>query len=405
MKKLIIMVLLVGGGALVAYRAYDAYRAKANTRDAGGGRGPGGGAAMRMPMVDAVRTSEGYLEDKVNLVGSLRPIAEVEVMSKIAGRIEQVLVDVGDPVRKGQLLAVVEGREIEQQIQEAEASLAISRASIRQREAELANFTRQVRRYRDLYEQDLISRQELDDVLTRQQASEALLELSKAQFRQAEASRNQFRIDLENTRSHAPMDGFVGRRLVHPGALVSGNTPILHILDLRTLRMVVNVVEKDIVRVRRDVEAEIRVDAFPARTFRGKVSRVSPIMDPATRTGGVEIYVSNDRLDLRAEMFARVTLDLGGQRKGILVPREALVYRGDQSGVFALNGNRVQFRPVQVGVTQQNAVEILEGVTLGEQVVSMGASLLKDGDEVRLRSDRPERPKATSERPGALGSM
>jgi HlyD family secretion protein len=184
------------------------------------------------------------------------------------------------------------------------------------------------------------------------------------------------------------------------------NTPILHIVDLRTLRMVVNVVEKDIVRVQRDVEAEIRVDAFPGRTFRGKVSRLSPIMDPATRTGEVEIYVSNDRLDLRAEMFARMTLNLGGQRKGILVPREALVYRGDQSGVFALSGNRVQFRPVQVGITQQNAVEILDGINLGERVVSMGASLLKDGDEVRLRSERPEgRPRVTSERPAALGTM
>jgi RND family efflux transporter MFP subunit len=361
---------------------------------------------MRMPLVDAVRASEGYLEDKVNLVGSLRPIAEVEVMSKIAGRIEQVLVDVGDPVRRGQLLAVVEDREIEQQIHEAEAALAVSRASIQQREAELANFTRQVRRFRDLYEQDLISRQELDDVLTRQQASEAQVELSRAQYRQAQASVNQFKIDLENTRSNAPMDGFVGRRMVHPGALVSGNTPILHIVDLRTLRMVVHVVEKDIVRVRREVEAEIRVDAFPVRTFRGKVSRVSPIMDPATRTGEVEIYVANDRLDLRAEMFARVTLDLGGQRKGILVPREALVYRGDQSGVFALNGNRVQFRPVQVGMTQQNTVEILEGVRLGEQVVSMGASLLKDGDQVRLKNEVPgARPKVTSDRTGALGTM
>jgi multidrug efflux pump subunit AcrA (membrane-fusion protein) len=110
-------------------------------------------------------------------------------------------------------------------------------------------------------------------------------------------------------------------------------------------------------------------------------------------------------MDLRAEMFARVTLDLGGQRKGILVPREALVYRGEQSGVFILIEKRAQFRPVKVGVTQQSMVEILDGVQTGEQVISMGASLIKDGDEVRLKGARPApgrpRPQATQTVPVA----
>lgn len=340
---------------------------------------------MRLPLVDTAQVAEGVLEDRVSLVGSLRPIAEVQVMSKIAGRLEKVLFDVGDAVKAGDLIAQVEDREILQQIQQAEASISVARASIRQREAELENLSRQVVRYRGLFEEHLISRQDLDDVVTRQASAEAQLELTKAQLRQSESNVAQLKINLENTRSYAPMNGFVSRRFVHPGALVSINTTIVTVVDLATLRMIINMVEKDIVRVARGTSAEISVDAFPGRAFPGRILRVSPVLDPATRTGEVEIHVANPSLDLRAEMFARVSLNLGGRRSGLLVPREAVVYRGEESGVFVLNGNRARFRVVQPGITQQNTVEVLQGLREGETVVSMGASLLKDGDQVRVK--------------------
>ncbi len=397
MKKLIIAVVFLAMVGLVGYRAYEAYKAKADGPAPGkgaGGPGKGGGAglaAMRVPLVDTASAAEGYLEDEVLLIGSLRPFAEVQVMSKIAGRVEKVLVDVGDSVKQGQLIAQVEDREIQQQMLQVEASLGVARAAIRQREAELTNLDRQVRRYRDLYEQNLVSRQDLDDLLTRQQSGQAQLELSRAQLSQGEASLAQFRINFENTRSYSPMNGFVGRRFIHPGALVTANTPIVNLVDLRSMRMIVNVVERDIVRVKRGTGVEVSVDAFPGRKFSGHILRVSPVLDAATRTGEVEITVSNPAQDLRVEMFARVNLKLGGERRGILVPREALVYRGEQSGVFILNGNRAAFRSVQPGVTQQSVVEIVNGLEHGEKVITMGASLLKDGDQVRLKGEGPPR--------------
>jgi membrane fusion protein (multidrug efflux system) len=101
-------------------------------------------------------------------------------------------------------------------------------------------------------------------------------------------------------------------------------------------------------------------------------------------------------------MFARVTLDLGGQRKGLLVPREAVVYRGEESGVFVLDGNVARFRPVEAGLTKQSQVEIVRGLKLGEKVVSMGASLLKDGDQVRVKQAEPVGERE-SESPGNQG--
>jgi RND family efflux transporter MFP subunit len=392
MKKAVFFLLITFALGLVGFRVYDAYKTQAATSTQGvaGAPSKGGGAdgrsAMGFPLVDAVMATEGSFDERISLIGSLRPIAEVSVMSKVAGRVEKVMVDVGDHVSEGQLLAQVEDRELLQQVQQAEASLAVARASIRQREAELANYTRQVERYRGLFEQNLLARQDLEDVITRQQTSQAQLELSKAQYRQSEATVNQFKINLENTRSYSPMAGFVSKRFIHPGALV----------DLRTLRMVVNAVEKDIVHVNRGSNVEVTVDAYPGKAFAGIVQRVSPVLDPATRTGEVEIYVPNHPFVLRAEMFARVSLFLGSERKGILVPRDAVVYRGEESGVFILDGSNARFRPVRVGTIRQNQVEIVDGVKLGETVISMGASLLKDGDQVRLKSANPM-PKAPSD--------
>jgi multidrug efflux pump subunit AcrA (membrane-fusion protein) len=90
-------------------------------------------------------------------------------------------------------------------------------------------------------------------------------------------------------------------------------------------------------------------------------------------------------------MFARVTLNLGGRRQGLLLPREAVVYRGEQSGVFLLEESRARFRPIEIGYSLQDSVEIRSGIALGEKVISMGASLLKDGDQVRLRGEGPAR--------------
>jgi len=397
MKKMVFIVIFLALAGFTGYRVFEALTTESTkpAASSSGSRGYRGTPVMRVPLVESVAASEGSLEDRVSLVGSLRPIAEVQVMSKIAGRLEKIPVDVGDPVKEGELLAQVEDREILQQIQQAEAAISVARASIHQREAELQNFDRQVERYRELFNQNLISRQDLEDVATRQLTSTAQLELSRAQLRQSEANLNTYNINLENTRSYAPMSGFVGRRYVHPGALVTANTPLLYIVDLRTLRMVVNMVERDIVRVRRGVQAQVTVDAFPGRAFSGRIQRVAPVLDAATRTGEVEIQVANDRLDLRAEMFARVTLNLGGERRGILVPRESVVYRGEKSGVFIVEENHVKFRPVQPGLTQKSSVEIIKGLQPGDRLVGMGASLLQDGDEIRLRDE--EAPDSTSE--------
>ena len=132
--------------------------------------------------------------------------------------------------------------------------------------------------------------------------------------------------------------------------------------------------------------AKVTVDALAGEEFAGRVVRISPILDPQTRTAPVEIELENAGEHLKAEMFARVDLNLATEREVLLVPRDALVYRNDRQGLFVIDGETARFQPVATGLTEGDMVEIVEGVTEQDIVVSRGANLLQNGDRVQVLS-------------------
>ena len=182
----------------------------------------------------------------------------------------------------------------------------------------------------------------------------------------------------------SPVDGFVGRRNLDAGAFAGANTVILSVVDIGTVRMVANLVENDFRRIERGAQALVEVDAFPGEQFAGQVSRVAPVFDPATRTATMEIEVPNPGYRLKPGMYARVRLTAGRKTDALTVPRAALVDIGSQRGVYTLEQDVVRFRPVEVGLTDLERVEILKGLSDGTQVVTTGALALRDGDRVQV---------------------
>jgi RND family efflux transporter MFP subunit len=180
------------------------------------------------------------------------------------------------------------------------------------------------------------------------------------------------------------MAGYVAQRFVDVGAIVSPSTPIVRVVNLSTLVTVANVPERAISRLRVGNRADVLVDAFGDQVFSGRVARVSPVLDAATRTAAVEVEIPNSSGTLKAEMFARVKLDLGTNREAVLVPRESLVYRGQQPGVFVYESQRPVFRTVETGVSLGNQVEVLSNLAAGTTIVGRGASMLSEGDQIRV---------------------
>ena len=369
----------LGGGEVAA-----GGRPPGSGRPSGGGRLPGGG---RPPMlVDTAQVEPHQFETTLEVLGELKPQAEVNVMSRISGRLQQVLVDRGEPVQVGQLLAVVDDVDLRQQIIRSEAATAVARAGVNREEATYRNLLLQVKRFQDLHEEALISTQELEDVESRLFVAEAQRELAKAQVQQAEASLRELGIQQEQTRIYSPLNGFVGTRYLDPGALVSSSVSILSVLNVDRVKTIVPVVESDFQRVRTGLPAEIVVDAYPDRIYEGTVTRITPFLNPETRSADVEIEIANPDNSLKPGMFARVKIDAKITRDSLSIPRSALLTRGSQKGVYLLTEDMaVVFQVIEIGQIKGNVVEVLEGLEEGVEVVNAGASNLNEGDRVRTQ--------------------
>ena len=392
MRKWVIIasVVLVGLAGVMVFRgngnAADSQAGSAG-RPAQGGRS--GGANMRPPMtVDVAQTRRETVAERIMVVGNLIGAATVEVVPKVSGRLQNVVVKLGDRVRKGQALAQVEDREIREQVRQAEASFEVARATVRQREADLKFAQTALERSQSLFSRNLLPRQTLDDAEARSQAAEAQLDLARAQFNQSQARLEELRITLGNTVVVSPVDGFVAKRNLDPGAFASQNAPVVSVVDLSTVRMVANLIEKDAKRVHAGTEAAVEVDAYPGESFKGRVARVAPVFDPATRTAEMEIEVPNPTGRLKPGMYARVNLTVGLRENALVVPRNALVDIEGKRGVFIPQQNRASFRAVQTGLQDENRVEITQGLQEGSHVITTGALALRDGDLIQLPGER-----------------
>jgi len=428
MRKVVVSIVIVacvGAASFALYRSGDGNAGTGATQQTSGrGGGPGGRGNMgpRPPMpVEFTTVKRAPVAEHILVVGNLIGAATVQAVPRINGRLQTVNVKLGDPVRRGQLLAKIEDREIQEQVRQAEASHAVARATIRQREADLKLAQTNLERNRNLLERELLPRQTYDDTEARHQAALAQLDLANAQFEQAKSRLEELRINLSNTNILSPVDGFVGKRFLDPGASVGPNAPVVSVVDIRSVRMVANLVEKDTKRVVAGTPAEVEVDAFPGEKFSGKVSRVAPVFDPATRTAEMEIEVPNRGFRLKPGMYARVQLTIGTKSDALTVPRNAVVDVEGKQGVFvAVSGGGRQgggpggrqgggaqrggespqpaptagatpstepamtakFIPVEVGIRDAERIEIVAGLNDGARVITTGAGALKDGDRI-----------------------
>ena len=356
----------------------------------GGGGGMGGGAFARPPMtVELAAPSRANVAQQLTVVGNLIGEQTVAVVPKTAGRLEAVYVKLGDAVSRGQRLAKIEDSEIREQVKQAEAAFEVARATIRQREADLKFAETNLERSKELFGRQLLPKQTLDDADARYQAAFAQLELSRAQLTQSQSRLEELRIQLGNTTIPSPVNGFVARRAADPGAYVSQNAPVADVVDISTVRLVVNVVEKDLRRVEAGEQARVEVDAFPGETFSGRVARVAPVLDPATRTAQIEVEIPNSSHRLKPGMYARVHLTIEERANALVVPSNALVNVEGQRGVFLAQNNTAAFRAVEVGIEDPARVEILKGVTEADRVITTGAAALQNGDRIVLAGQRP----------------
>lgn len=358
--------------------------APAAGRAGGGGRGGRGAVPMT---VDIGTVGRSEVVDSVTVVGNLIGQATVDVVPRVAGRLEAVYVQLGDRVTRGQRVAKLEDRAISEQVNQVRANIEVNRATLEARKNDVTVAANSLERARTSFERGLVSQQALEDAEARYSAALSQVQVAQAQLVSTQARLDELSVSLADTNVLSPVDGFVGRRNLDPGAFAGANTVILSVVDIGTVRMVANLVEKDFRRVAAGAPAIVEVDAFPGERFTGHVSRVAPIFDPATRTATMEIEVPNPGYRLKPGMYARVQLTTERKPNALTVERAAVVDLQGRRGVYVVGEDDVAtFTDVQTGVSTGDRVEILDGVTEGTRVVTTGALAIRDGERVLAAS-------------------
>jgi RND family efflux transporter MFP subunit len=258
MKKFIIFAVVASLAILLGIRVSQALKQQAK---------PAAAQSAAIPTVDISRVRLGSINEKVFLVGALRPIAQVEVISKMTGRIDQLVVQIGDWVQKGQLIAKVDEDEIRQQVKRAEAALEVAEATLSEKQTDLEILKKELDRTIELHENHLIPKRDFDTAEARHRGAIAQEKLAEALIDQANAELHELRVRLDNTRILAPISGFVSKRHLDNGALANPSLPLVSLVDLSTMVMLINVPEKDLVKIRSGLSAAIAFDAFPDRKF------------------------------------------------------------------------------------------------------------------------------------------
>jgi RND family efflux transporter MFP subunit len=383
----LVVAVVVAGGGYYYYRSGPSAGSTAAAPSAAGGGAPraGGAGAGGTPMtVDTAVVTRQEVVDSITVVGNLIAEATVDVVSRVAGRLDTVAVKLGDRVTKGQMVAKIEDRELREQINQAVATLDVNKANVTQRENDVQVQQNALDRSRASFEKGLIAKQVLEDAEARFSSAVSQLNVAKAQMAQTQFRIDELKITLSNTIVLSPTDGFVSRRNLDPGGFAGTTTVILSVVDISTVRMVANLVEKGFRRVTPGVAAVVTVDTFPGEEFSGQVSRVAPVFDPATRTAQMEIEVPNPGFRLKPGMYARVRLTVERRPDALTVPRNAVVDVDGKRGVFLVAEQTARFAEVKAGLSDGERVEILDGLTDGQRVITTGAMALRDGDRIAL---------------------
>ena len=352
----------------------------------------------------AKRTTIG---NSFSVAGEFIPYQEIEMHAKVSGYVRKINVDIGDHVKTGQVLAVLEVPELMAQLQGASAGVRHSQQEVMRAQNDLSrdeaqhaalHATAQRLDDADRTRPGLIAQQELDDAQAKDRSSEAQIEAAKSalsaakqQLEMSQAGNTQMAAMSDYTRIVAPFDGVVTWRYSDTGALVQSGTsnsnsaPVVKLAQVNVLRLRVPVPESMAASVRVGQPVDIAVHAT-GRHFVGKVSRFTDSLDRTTRTMQVEIDVPNDEYQLQAGMYADVSLHTENRADALTIPVQAVQHNGDKSMVMVVDQqNRVQLREIKTGLENPSRVEVVSGLNDGDQVILGNFAAYQAGQTVSPR--------------------
>jgi membrane fusion protein (multidrug efflux system) len=349
----------------------------------------------------------------VEAVGTMFPIDEAIISAEVDGRVDQVLVDLGDKVAQGDVIVRISDEEQRYLVAQNEAQLRQSlerlglknendkvkdikeTPEVRRAQADLFDAQQHYTRIRSLVDQGIGSKSDLDQAQAKYDAGRAGYDATLNQTRNLiqEVARFRAILDLQrkklrDTTVRAPFPGSVKERKVTAGQYVQANTPLLTLVKTDPVRLRIEVAERMAPWIKVGQRAEVRVEAFEGRVFEGKVWRIAPVVDEAKRTFIVEALIANPSGELKPGSYARARLATNKSERIKLVPKVAVNYVFGSNKVYVVKNNVVEARDVKLGDQYDGDVEILEGLKEGELLATTEINRLDSGVKVSVDTSR-----------------
>jgi RND family efflux transporter MFP subunit len=394
MKKIIIMTVILIFLVFLGWRIISLFTKTEQF-------GMGGQGQVQTVAVEVANVVIKPIKEIREFTGTVDPVYQYIISPKISGRVVKITKRIGDWVNKGEVIARLDDAEYQQAVLEAQANLKISQASLAESESQFELARQELERVRSLQEKGIASSSELDTASTSFDAQKSRLELARAQVEQREAALKSAEIRLDYTVLTVTEPGFIGERYVDEGSLLSPNSSLVSIVGIDSVFVQATIIEKDYGRIKAGQSAEVKVDAFPESTFTGKVARIAPVLEEASRVAKVEVEVENKERLLKPGMFAIVSVVLQEKEAAQVIPTEAIVKSSGKEGIFVVEKDPASEKKiarsyaVETGISTGTETEIISPEIKGP-VVTLGQHLLQDGGYVIL----PETPgDSASEKP------
>lgn len=376
--------------------------------------------------VVAQRVTTGDIHRQLLTSGDILPMLGVDLYPKTAGQIIRFDVSEGSIVKEGDLVAEIDHRIQDAQLEQAQAAFTVANAAVEMQEvmvqtarsglisakaqadavrAQATNLSSSRARLEMLYKEGAISKQQLDDVAAQhdstkaqlvaatsaiRQAEDAILsnqmtlKMKQAQQIQARANLHTVEVQREDAFIRAPFPGVITRRNVDPGAMGTPAQPILRLEKMSQVKVIGSLAEKNFLLLEPGkTEVRVRVDTLE-KEFAGKVAKIYPAIDAKTRTGQFEVILDNPELALRSGMFTHIRLFLETAQGAVVIPRDALLaHNGERAAIRITASGVTEKVSVRTGIVQENRIEILDGLKAGDLIVTQGLEFIRIGGRVK----------------------
>jgi len=313
------------------------------------------GIKAKIPVETAI-SELGNIEALYSGSAVIEAEKEAIIVSKTSGYIKKMYTEEGKYVRKGRLVVKLESEKEELELKRQELTLKKSEADLKRNE--------------ELFSGKIISKEEFENHTFRFHSEKNIYNIAK--------------LNLDYTKVKAPISGIITKRFIKEGNLVSFNEPLFKVVNFNSLVIKLHIPETEMNKIKLKQIAEIAVDAIPGKYFSGIIKRISPVIDAGSGTFALTISVDNSSKSLKPGMFSRVKIVYDTHRDTILIPKDAVLSEDGELSVFVVKNGKAFKTPVKIGYSKNDIVEILSGVKTGTEVVTLGASSLKDKALIKI---------------------